>query len=203
MKRIITILLVFVISTPVFAQEPVSPGTLLNNALNAVAAQVVDSLDVPGESAAVFPSVEGDFPQEYARSIILQWQQVCQQQGWTVFIVPQDSLYQMQFTVSEYQFDLAKHGKIRLFKSRDYQGIFELLGTITVISPTQELIGTYPVSYTKTFQVNDNQYLWQDEDMKEKYPIRWQGTGENPGLATILLSITSGVIIYLFYSMRG
>jgi len=203
MKQIITILLALVISTPVFAQKFETPGTLLDSALNSVAAQVADSLGVPGESVAVFPSVEGEFPQEYLPPFTLQWQRVWQQRGLTVFIVPQDSLYRLQFTVSDYHFEIAKHGKIRLFSSRDYQGIFELLGAITVISPTQELIGTYPVSYTKTFQVNDNQYLWQDEAVKEKYPIRWQGAGENPGLATILLSITSGVIIYLFYSMRG
>jgi len=203
MRQIITTLLVLIFSTSICAQDQETPRALLNDALNSVAGQVMDSLDISNGSAAVYPSVEGEFPEEYIPPFALQWQQVWQQQGWTVFIVPQDSLYQIQFTVSDYQFDVARHGKIHLFKRRGFQGIFELMGTITVISPTQELIGTSLVSYTKKFQINENQYLWQDEEVREIYPIRWQGTGDNPGLATILLSITSAVIIYLFYSMRG
>lgn len=203
MKRFLEICLMLIIPTILLGQSGPTPSGLLQSALNSIALQVSDSLAIPSDSNAVYPSVEGDLDETVTQPLSNQWQQWWQQHGWTVFVSPQADIYHIRFTVSDYQFRIEKIGKFHLFTRKHLAGKFELSGVITVISPTQELTQTIPVRYVKLFQVGDYEYLWQDEELSEKYPIVWEGAGENPGLATILLSVTSGVIIYLFYVMRG
>lgn len=202
-KYTITILLIFTAGFLCGQNQPATPASVLHNGIQAVLQTVIDSSVVPTGSMAVFPSVEGNLSEVKMQPVVEQWRQIWQQSGQTVFIAEQAGIYKITMEISNYQFRLRKEGRLRLFRKRPYVGTLELSCVVTVTSPDRQLIGTVPVFYTTNFKPSKNLYRWRDEETTEAYPITWAGSGENPGVATVLLSVTSGVIIYLFYAMRG
>ena len=204
MRYLSTILLSFVLAGILYGQDNPTPSDLLHEALNEVVTQVMSdtAIAIP-DSSVLYPALNGDMESPQESPAVNFWRQSWQEEQFTVFVTEQPEIYRVILDISRYQFHLEKAGKIRLFKKRDYSGTFELSGTVTVISPNGKMLGTTPVAHSTGFDPSGNLYFWRMDETGKTYPISWSSVGDNPGLATVLLSVTSGVIIYLFYVMRG
>lgn len=186
---------------PVSGEEPVTPHRILRESLETVAVQVQENTTMP--SGPIHPVVAGDLPKEQMAMITRQWRQSWFDQGYEIFVQDNASMPTLQLLVEEYKITLRRRSGGFFSGTNAYSGTFELTGSVSIIDSVGQLIEMTPVEQSREFQVAEEVSAWREERILRSFPVEFAGILNRPEIRTILLSITSGVIIYLFYVLRG
>ncbi|MCF7805172.1 MAG: hypothetical protein K9N46_12985 [Candidatus Marinimicrobia bacterium] len=200
MSRIIYII---VLAVPLTLAAQPNPDQVLLDALDLIIREselVTDS--IPGE-ADVYPVVKGNITDAYREPMVDAWRKSFTRTGRSVYLISQTGTYQAALRVDIYRMLLHSEDRPGIFAGNSISGTLEFTGEILIADTTGKVLGTEPVEISEDFDVADDAGIWVTEQTRMRYPVVYPNRRDHPEIRTILLAITSGVIIYLFYSMRG
>lgn len=190
-------LILFFSGTTGLAQE--TPSELLRSTLDSVSAEL---LDKSPQIDRIYPVVSSELPEAKTQPILDLWRRSLNAAGREVFLTSQPGTNRAELRVETYAFNVHSE-KSGWFGKQTLSGILNLKGDVLIADTSGKVIETIPVDISKMFQMIENKDIWYAEKSRQHYPIQFTDLQDRPEVRTILLAVTSAVIIYLFYSIRG
>lgn len=183
--------------------RPESPAELLSDGLDSIAVQVESRFSSVPESTDLYPEITGELSAAVLANSERLWRAVWHELGYPVYTNPSSTAIRCSFTVEHYQIELQRERKGFLGGTVSYAGTFHLSGSVSIVDTAGRLREIIPVGVDRTFIVNRQMPGWESNHTMDRYPIEYSGALDRPEIRTILISIASGVVIYLFYTLRG
>jgi len=201
--RAICFALVLITSfTPVrgFAQD--TPADIVRKTLDAVTNEFLSQLDTSFHITRVFPVVSSELPEDQIQPVIDLWRRSLHAAGKEVYVNPQTGTYRTELRVDTYTI-LVNSEKSGWFGKQRFSGVMNLSGDVLVADTSGKVIHTTTFEFSESFETSKKQDVWFAEETQQHFPVRYSNLQDHPEIRTILLAVTSAMIIYLFYSMRG
>ena len=202
MRRYLVSLFILCLIAPVFLGAQIRPGEFLNKKIDQIRIQSVpDSMNLDTETGIV-PKTSGVITTSVQHTLENAWRRTWQNAGFEVYLSDYPGTYTTWLRVEDYSFQIHAQKKKGIFSGTEMKGFFNFSGEILIADSTGKVIFSNPLQQDEKFEIQ-NSALWESEAARRNYPIEIYQGRDIPEFRVLLLGITSAVIIYLFYSMRG
>jgi len=180
-----------------------TPDQIMEQTLGSVLQIAKNTVDSLQSGVYVFPGIQnGGITNMQHSKISALWRKTWQDSGYTVFLQSNPTSWEVLFDLEEYQFRVHKPHRRIFTGEQTSTGTLTLSGAISVAVPGGRVIATIPIEKTREFDIDKHAKIWDLAQTQMAFPVEFAAS-DQPEIRTILLSLTSAVIIYLFYTIRG